>query len=148
MFVRLGLEGDEDAIVDLARLNHATSTPHLEFSEPRVRQTFRDYLTTGDTTIFVVEHNRQVAAFLLATINEFRHAAGLFCTQEVIFVHPDYRGSRAAILLMKHLVAWSRMLGAKEITGGNDNGFQSERTAKFLMHFGFQPVGYFMRMVL
>jgi len=46
---------------------------------------------------------------------------------------------------MKQLIAWSEQLGAREIVGGNDNEFNSERTARFLEHFGFERVGYSMR---
>lgn len=145
MFVRLGLERDEDAIVEMARLNCALSTPHLEFAEEKVRDAYRDYLATCSTTFFVAERDERSVGFLMAGIYEYRHAYGLFVAQEVIFVRPECRGSRAAALLMKHLVEWAQGLGAKEITGGNDNAFQSDRTAKFLIKFGFEPVGFFMR---
>ena len=145
MFVRLGIDADEDAIVEMARLNCALSTPHLEFAPEKVRDAYRDYLATCSTTFFVVDRDGEAVAFLMAGIYEYRHAYGLFVAQEVIFVRPEYRGSRAAALLMKHLVEWAKGLGAKEITGGNDNAFQSDRTAKFLIKFGFQPVGFFMR---
>jgi hypothetical protein len=49
---------------------------------------------------------------------------------------------------MKELVRWSKMLGANEITGGNDNSYKSERTSKFLSHFGFETVGFFMRRMM
>lgn len=148
MFVRLALEDDFDAIVELARENCELSTPYLEFSEEKVRETCASYLANADPTLFVVEHKREVVGLLAATINEYRHATGLFTTQEVIFVRSDHRGSRAAALLLKELIRWSEMLGAKEITGGNDNKFNSERTAKFLQHFGFEQVGFFMRRII
>lgn len=145
MFVRLALEQDEDAIVELARMNCEISTPHLTFSPEKVRETVQNYLAYANPTMFVVEHNREVIGLLVATINEYRHATGLYTTQEVIFVAPAYHGSRAAILLVRELIRWSERLGAVEITGGNDNSYKSERTAKFLEHFGFEQVGFFMR---
>lgn len=99
-------------------------------------------------TIFVVEKDRAVIGFLLADMYSYRASKGIFVTQEVLFVRPEHRGTRAAVALMKHLIAWSKMLGAKEIIGGNDNDFQSERTARFLEHFGFERVGFAMRRVM
>jgi L-amino acid N-acyltransferase YncA len=148
MFVRLALEEDIPTIVELARLNCEISTPHLTYSPEKVVQTCRDYLDHASSTIFVVEKDRQVIGLLVATINEYRHANGLFTTQEIIFVHPAFQGSRAALLLMNELIRWSKMLGAVEITGGNDNSYKSERTAKFLKHFGFEQVGFFMRRMM
>ena len=148
MFVRLALESDIDQIVELARQNCELSTPHLTFSPEKVVDTVYRYLDRCETTIFVVEDKDQIVGLLVATINEYRHATGLYTTQEVLFVRDDYRGTRAAALLMKELVSWSEMLGAIEITGGNDNRFNSDRTARFLAHFGFEQVGFFMRRMM
>lgn len=148
MRVRLGLETDIDDIIDLARENCAISTPYLTFSEEKVRETYRDYLDHAYTTFFVAEDKGRVVGLLVASMSEYLHASGLFTTQQVLFVTSAYQGSRAAILLTKELIAWSKMLGAIEITGGNDNKFKSERTAKFLQHFGFEQVGFFMRRMM
>lgn len=145
MFVRLLMPYDVPEIVELSRMNCDISTPHLEFSPEKVEETCAAAIATASPTMFVVEENREVIALLVATINEYRHASGIFTTQEVLFVRPDRQGSRAAVLLTKELIRWSEMLGAIEITGGNDNDFKSERTARFLAHFGFEQVGFFMR---
>ena len=77
-----------------------------------------------------------------------KQRTAFFTVQRVMFVRRGHRGSRAAVLLMKTFIAWSRRLGAREIIGGNDNEFNSERTAKFLEHFGFERVGFSLRMLL
>lgn len=149
MFVRLALETDLDDIVEMARQAHEeTLTDAPPFSERKVREGFQAYLDTASPTVWVVEQRRELIGMLLATISEYRFADGLYTTQELLFVKPENRGSRAAALMMKELIQWSAMLGAKEITGGVDNDYQSERTAKFLQHFGFKQVGIFMRRVM
>ncbi len=148
MFVRLALETDEDTIVEFARTNIEQTRPGMTFNEERCRNTFQSYLHRASPTFFVVEDNREVIAMLVADFYEYRAADGLFTTQEVLFVRPDKRGTRASVILMKELIAWSEMLGAKEIMGGNDNEFNSERTARFLEHFGFERVGFAMRRTL
>lgn len=148
MFVRLALDTDEDVVVEMARANIEETRPEITFNEEKCRASFLSYLLTASPTVFVVEHKREVVGFLLAEIMEYRAADGLFTTQEVMFVRPDKRGTRASVLLMKQLIAWSEQLGAIEIVGGNDNGFNSERTARFLEHFGFERVGFSMRRML
>ena len=148
MFVRLGLEKDVDRIVELARINHGLSTPYLEFSEEKVRETYQEYLDTAATTFFVCEEQGEVVGFVVASMNQYYHATGLYVACEVIFVDPAYHGSRAAILLMKELIQWARLLNAVEITGGNDNSLKTDRTTKFLKHFGFEQVGSFMRRMM
>lgn len=144
MRIRLALASDAEAIVEMARVNMKTR-PTLTFSEARCRQTIQDYLKLASPTIFVAEDKSGVIGMLVCDFYEYRAAAGLWTSQEVLFVMPDKRGLRAAALLMRELIAWSEMLGAKEIVGGNDNEFNSDRTAQFLERFGFKRVGHSMR---
>lgn len=148
MYVRLALEEDFPAIVEMARLNIEETRPDLAFDEHLAWETCYSYLDSAEPTIFVCEDKGQVIGLTLSSINAYRAAAGLFTTQEVLFVRPEKRGTRAAVLLMKNLIDWSKQLGAKEIIGGNDNEFNSDRTAAFLEHFGFRRVGYAMKRVL
>jgi L-amino acid N-acyltransferase YncA len=148
MRVRLALEQDFPAIVEMARINVEETRQDLTFDENQAWNTCYSYLDKAEPTIFVIEDKDGVIGLTLSSINDYRAASGLFTTQEVLFVRPEKRGSRAAVLLMKNLIAWSRKVGAKEIVGGNDNEFNSERTAAFLGHFGFKRVGYAMKMVL
>jgi L-amino acid N-acyltransferase YncA len=148
MYVRLALESDFSEIVELARLNVTETRSDLAFDADRALATCHAYLESAEPTIFVCEANGQIIGLTLSSISDYRAAAGLFTTQEVLFVRPDKRGTRAAVLLMKNLIAWSQALGAKEIIGGNDNDFNSDRTAAFLGHFGFHRVGHAMKKVL
>ena len=145
MRVRLADLPDLDEIVAMAKVNSATR-PHLTFNETRCRASFVDYLTSASPTFWVVEDDRGIAGFLVADFYVHRAFDGLFTTQEVLFVKPEKRGTRAATLLMRQLTEWSKALGANEIVGGNDNDFNSESTAEFLGHFGFKKVGYAMRL--
>lgn len=148
MEVRLGTLDDCDVVCDMARRNIEETRVGMEFDLERCRRSYASYLATAEPTIFVCEDKGQVIGFTLSSLNAYRAASGLYTTQEVLYVVPEKRGSRAAVLLMKNLIAWSQMLGAKEIIGGNDNRFNSDRTARFLEHFGFEEVGNAMRRVL
>lgn len=148
MHVRLALISDCEAIVRMARENSVIS--QVEFDPMRVRETFSRYLRTAHPTFFVVARTPtgKAIGFLEATINGYDYRSGIFVCQKVLYVSPENRGTRAAVHLTKHLIAWAKSLNAVEIVGGNDNGFQSERTARFLEHFGFRRVGYAMAMAL
>ncbi len=147
MFVRLAIEKDREVYVELARQAVAESACHVGFSDQKVRDTFQRYLSMAAPTIFVVESHRDIIGFLNATMSTYDFADGFYTTQEVMFVRPDKRGSRAAVLLVDEFVRWSDRLGALENTGGNDNGLFSESTARLLEHSGFQRVGIFMKRV-
>lgn len=146
MFVRLAMIEDAERIVEMARANRdETMPPDEPFDPDLVRETFARYLATANPTFFVVERQRRVVGFLQAVIGTYDYRTGFYTTQRVIYVEPANRGTRAAVLLMKELLAWSKRLGAAEILGGVDNGFRADRTRDFLAHFGFEVVGYAMR---
>ena len=148
MQVRLPLENEFRDVLALA--NAATSTDPGEYVEADVLYaTYRRYLEAANPTFFVVEHKGRLVAMLTTYINDYDHRTGHFASQRLFFVLPEYRGSRAASLLMRHFIEWARdTMKADAIYGGNDNGFQSDQTAKFLSRFGFRHVGHAMRLDL
>ena len=147
--VRLAEAEDFQAVSDMAKQNHEESCPHREWNPERMRQTFfGDYLQNEQCLIFVATKDAEVVGFLLTMACDYRAFSGHFTVQEVLFVRPDRRGTRAAALLMKKLVEWSRDIGALEIIGGNDNEVHSEQTARFLSKFGFKFHGYAMKLEL
>lgn len=148
MFARLALADDEDAVVELARMQVEETLPHLEFREDITRDTFQTGIRTADPTIFVVEEDRQVVGYLMGLLNGYAFTDGVFVVQEVIYVRPDKRGTRAAAHLVKAFVQWGECLEAKEIIFGISNKFQPERTAKFFeLTAGAEPVGFYLKRV-
>lgn len=147
--VRLAKAEDYPAVAAMAQMNHKESCPHHEWSDDRMRETFfDDYDRDSRCLIFVVEKDGEVLGFLLTGMYRYRAFRGLFTVQEVLFVRPDKRGTRAAALLMKKLIEWSKSVGAREVVGGNDNDVLSEHTARFLSRFGFRSYGYSMKLEL
>lgn len=147
--VRLAEAGDYQAVRDLAQMNHAESCPQRDWSEGRMHGTFFDaYLRDTAALIFVATWRGEIVGFMLCGVYQYRAFDGLFSVQEVLFVRPDKRGTRAAAILMRKLIDFSISAGASEIIGGNDNDIHSEQTARFLARFGFRSHGYAMRLDL
>lgn len=144
MFVRLAMEHEADIFVEMGVANIEETLPGEPYSRPRLYRLFADYLAKASPTIFFVEHDGAVIGLMACYICEFDYRDGLYTTQRVIYVSPEHRGTRAAVLLVKELINWSRELGAVSIDGGNDNNFKSDRTAAFLEHFGFKRVGFYL----
>ena len=66
----------------------------------------------------VVDANTTLG-ILMATINGYEYRRGLRVFQRLIYVSPENRGTRAAVLLVKHLIDWAKSLNAVEIVGGD-----------------------------
>ncbi len=148
LLVRLALESDEDVCVGLARMQTAETLPHIPFHEPAARKTFQRYLDTANPTIFVCEDvDRSVIGFLVATMSSYAFATGLCVNQEVIYVRPDKRHTRAAPSLIREFDAWADRLDAREVFTGISNGFKAERTTRLFERFGYQPVGTYLRRI-
>lgn len=148
MLVRLALENEAEALVSMAAAAVAETKPAHTFSADRVREVYAAYLATANPTFFFVEQRRVPIGFLQAEIGAYDFTDGIFTVQKTIYVQPDKRGTRAAVLLMRHLTDWSRRLGAREIFGGVDNGYQIGRTSRFLERLGFVRDGWSMHMSL
>lgn len=148
MKVRFAQPDDYEEILAMGRHNCEQTMPGSPYEPERVARIYQDYLEGGNPSFFVVEKDGKILGFLVVGFGDYDYRSGFFTIQKVLYVKPENRGTRAAVLLMKHLVDWSRELGASEIIGGNDNDFQSDRTSKFLEHFGFEKVGYAMSMKL
>lgn len=146
-FARLAIEDDFDEIVEMARFNAAQTMSHHEFSPFRVMDTLNQYIETANPTMFVTEKRGTLTGFMKATMSEYDFTDGFYTTVEVIFVKPEFRGTRAAPLLLREFIRWSDMLGAKENTGGNDNQYHSEQTARFFEKHDFSRVGFFVRRI-
>lgn len=148
MFARLALASDEDAVVAMIIADLAETCPGEPYDEAKLREGFHAYLATANPTIFVAEERRLAIGVLISRIVDFDYRAGFYVTQRLLYVSPENRGTRASVHLVRELIRWSQLIGAVRIDGGNDNDFQSDRTAAFLSHFGFRKVGNVMTLRL
>jgi GNAT superfamily N-acetyltransferase len=147
MIARLALDTDEDAVIDLARMQVAETLPHLDFDEAITRGTFKNYLETASPTIFVVEEQRTVIGFLLAMAYPYAFTRGHFTGQEVVYVRPDKRGTRAAARLFDIYDQWIDQVGAREGYTGVANGRKVEKFTKFMKRRGYEIVGASFRRI-
>lgn len=148
MFVRLALDDEEHHFIRMVLANIEETAGGEPYSLDVLRATFKGYLEKATPTIFFVEDKGAIVGLLGAYICRFDYRDGLYTTQRILYVSPENRGTRAAVLLVKELIRWSKSLGAVKIDGGNDNSFKSDRTASFLEHFGFENVGRYLTLNL
>ena len=144
MRVRLVEFTDADRIVKLSKLyaeEVADLLPHIEFDESKVRQTVTDAVISAHPTIYVAETDKGIIGMMVASIHGFYFMSGHFVQADIFYVHPDYRGTRAAALLLAELNIWADKIGAKVAIGGNANKLNTDRTARLYERFGYQQAG-------
>lgn len=148
MFARLALQSDEDRVVELAGMQVAETLPHLSIDEAVTRQTFQNYLKHGNPVIFVAEQFGDVCGFLMAMQYPYAFTSGHFTGQEVIYVRPDMRGTRASAKLFDLYDQWAGQIQAKEAYTGVANGRKIEKYSKYMARRGYTLVGMTFRRIL
>lgn len=147
MLVRLALETDLPALLELSHMQQVETLPHLDYDPAVATQTFQAYLDTANPTFLVVVEDGIVIGFLMALFHAYAFCRGHFVGQEVIYVRPDKRGTRAAARLVKAYDAWASQTGPREIFAGVANGVTIDRTVRFFEHFGYDLVGATLRRI-
>lgn len=145
MLVRQALESDRQALLALGRQLTAEKTPHLVFDEARANRAVDNHLACRNIAFFVVEEGEEVIGFLGALLNDYMAHAGFSVAQELFYVRPDKRGTRAAASLFAEFNRWADSLGPEEVFAGIATGHRPAVAARWMRRFGFEPVGPSMR---
>ena len=145
MRARLAMPKDRKAVLGLAKMQVEETLPHLDFHAGIAGATFDESVTMGHPTMFVAEANGKVIGYSMCMLEGYAFTTGTFVVQEVIYVRPDKRGTRAAAALLKQFIQWGHDVGAREWIMGISNAFQPERTARFMEHFGAERVGIYLK---
>ena len=146
---RLAMPYDKEAVLDLVEMDVAETLPHLDFRRDLAAETFDQSVNHADPTTFVAEEDGEIIGFLVGLLEGYAFTSGIFVVQEVLYVRPDKRGTRAAAALLKEFLAWGETVGARECIFGISNGMHPERTAKFMQHVtGAEPVGIYLKKVM
>lgn len=65
----------------------------------------------------------------------------MYAVQNLLWVHPDHRGTRRAWRLVGAFEQWAREHGATRIINGVSSGVAEERTGRFYQKMGYLPMG-------
>lgn len=134
-------------MLDLIRMNAEEFYPDFPFDQHTADSALTDSLQKAAPTVFVAVEKDHILGFLAASIMEYWFTTGIYVSQDVLYVRPDKRGTRAAVKLIKKFIQWGDMLGAREHIFGTLTGFQPERTAKLFEHCGARRVGHYLKRV-
>lgn len=147
MPVRLVMREDRSAILSLAKMQVVETLPHLDFDADVAGAAFDEVLKGYGQIGWVYDSGREVTGFLWARLCGYAFASGVFVQQEVLYVRPDKRGTRAAVEMLLEFIRWGEIVGAKETLFGVSNGRNPERVARLFERLGAERVGFHHRIV-
>jgi GNAT superfamily N-acetyltransferase len=139
---RLITAADRERVTELARQHQAEAAPHLTFDRGRMTSTLDRALAASNLTIFVAEEDDVVIGYLAAVKAPYAACSGYYAEQQLFYVEPRKRGSRAAAKLFAGYVRWAELQQVEEIFAsiwGRQGG------DRWIRRFGFEPAGQQMR---
>lgn len=135
--IRSITQEDMPLLLYMGRLMHEES-PRFSvhpFIEERAAQTIQ-YIINNDSG-FIAQDNERVVGMIGGALVPHYFSNVVFANDLAVYVTPEYRGGRAALLLVKAFEDWAMRNGAIEIVLGLSTGINPERTGKFYERLGY-----------
>lgn len=145
--MKIEIAGPEhiEELVDLGQSMHAESAlTHLPLDVERVRKTFRAALEDdkGMYCLFLARSSEGMpAGWLFGTITRPWFTDALVAHDHAFFVAPEFRGTSAAIKLLKVFRRWAEKRNARVLNVSQRVGVEMDRFDRFMRRTGFEPRG-------
>jgi hypothetical protein len=130
-----------DDLVAMGRVLAAEAGPHLQFEEEEVRATCRLVLGDHDReyhNFFLVYNTHEPVGFIYAVCGKYIFNKQRYTQQELIFIRPTYRHTRAFLKLVGAFEEWARLRSSVEIWMGSAH---SKSFSNVLPRIGYPEVG-------
>lgn len=145
MEIEIAQEGHVPELVTLIRAMHAESGRfELPFSEARAKATFEAALADYKGVYCVLlarTSGGEAAGFLFGTITRPWFSDALIAHDHAFFVSPRWRGSSAALKLLRVFRRWAGKRSATVLNISQRAGVEMERFDRFMERQGFRAIG-------
>ena len=152
MIIRDATSADISPLIQFGYLIHAESKfSSLEFDPDKVRTTLENIVASKNGThcCFVAESSRkQLIGVFIGCVEEYFFSQCLMAHSILIYVHPKWRGSPAAVKFIHAFRQWAVNRNALELCIGVASGVTIGRTDRFLKRLGFSVTGGNYSMVI
>lgn len=140
MMVRRATYDDVDAAVALGEQHHAESEQRwLPFVPERLAAYARQFIDDDDKLALVaVSAKGEVVGYMGAFLAPYIFCEEMQAADLMVFVTPEYRGSTAALRLIRAYAAWAQSMGALEATLALRSNVNVERAGRFYQKLGFE----------
>lgn len=142
MNIRLFRESDLDQCLELGRIMHEESSFRVHpFVPERVAALATVCMTDSRFVAFVAERDGRIMGMFVGLIGDHYFSDATYATDMLLYVHPQDRGSTAAIRLMSTFEKWAVDKGCCEIRVGAATGIDPQKTDRFFRGIGYSQCG-------
>jgi GNAT superfamily N-acetyltransferase len=130
-------------VMQLAKAMHAESPfySRYPFSEQKVERLCEVFLENPDWLCVVAEFNEKMIGFLAVTIVPTFFGDARFVEDISFYVTPKYRGTSAALRLIRTVEAWAIANNVEAIRVGVTTGTNPGPTGNFFLRLGYEESG-------
>lgn len=152
MLIRNATSSDIAPLIRFGYLIHAESKfSTLSFDAEKVQQTLESITGSKNGThcCFIAENSeKELIGVFIGCMEEYFFSRSLMAHSILIYVHPKWRGSSAAVKFIHAFRKWAMNREALEVCIGVASGVTIGRTDRFLKRLGFSVTGGNYSMVI
>jgi L-amino acid N-acyltransferase YncA len=136
--IRLADEADIPTIVAMGRDMFAMSSfAPLTYAPEKVAAFLRAGMDTG--LLMVAEEEGEIAGFMHGFVATPWYSTDRMGCESFLYVRPQSRGTRAALMMLRAWVRWCQEAGAVQLRPGT--AASSPEADRLYQALGFEPVG-------
>ena len=142
MLVRVATLPDVPAMVALGQ-EFIKEAPNYQ-SRPYLAENAAKHFTSlikGGGVVFLIEHQEQIIGGFVGRMGGDWFNDIKIAFDDVLYVKPEFRKSRAAYMLIQAFIRWAQLMGAHRIQCGTTTGVESSACIRLYKHFGFTEYG-------
>lgn len=135
--------GDIAEVMQMAKAMHSESPFYrcYPFSEEKVTRLYEVFLENPDWLCVVAELDGKLIGFLAVTIIPTFFGEARFVEDISFYVQPKYRGTSAALRLVRAVEAWAIANDAAAIRVGITTGTNPVPAGNFFLRLGYEETG-------
>ncbi|WES31870.1 GNAT family N-acetyltransferase [Varunaivibrio sulfuroxidans] len=136
---------DVECMIELGRVAHRESRfADLEYAPDKLMQSALGAMTEEGRKrmcLLMAEYRGDLLGMIVATVGSHWFSSELGASAMVYYVHPDHRGSMAAIKLLHGFRRWAQNRRVRRININVTSGVGMARTDKLMRRLGFEFTG-------
>ena len=142
MIVRELTAKDIPQVIHLGgRMHEESQYSVLEFAPEAVAAVCYQIIDNEDMLGLVAIEGQTVVGMFSARVSTYLYGGELIANDDLLYVSPEYRGSRAFYLLIKEYDNWAWLKGAKMTFLSQTSGVGVETVNNLYARLGFSQVG-------
>ncbi|OTG80806.1 GNAT family N-acetyltransferase [Acinetobacter sp. ANC 4558] len=149
MQVRVATLGDVPAIIQIARqfILEAPNYSNRELSEESLTKNLQAVINGSGAVVLAERQSKVVGGIVCLTSKDWFNDE-LIAFEQVFYVDPKFRSSRAPFLLLEAFIRWSKLMKANRIQCGTTTKINTKGCLRLYERFGFREYGVVFDMEL